>query len=309
MNVDWANFYRPSKNLDDFIVNDDIKKLMKEYIDNNTFPNSLFHGSPGIGKTTIAKIIPELIPNSSLLFINASANNGINLVRDQILSYVRCNGINGGMKFILLDEVDRVTEDAWESLRGVIDSSFEDTRFLMTCNRNNKILDPIISRLVKWDLAFEPKMILKRVISILNNEKIEYSKDDVKHIFDNIIKPNFPDIRKTLTHIEQCCLSGKYMYSCLNIKADDIKTLIQDILNYRITDLNDIKNIRSKWINNEVLFNKDYEVLAGYLFNECNNYQKMAIIAKHIVDMNKVNDREIEFTHMLINLLKLEGEQ
>jgi len=305
MIIAWDELYRPSKSLDEFVIDTDIKNKILEYINKGTFCNSMFHGVPGIGKTTLMKLIPNLIPDTSVLFLNACDDNGIGTVREKIKSFTQLNGFNGGLKFVLMDEVERVTSDAWETLRGVIDSA-KDTCFIMTCNDNTKVINGINDRLTYWNFKFDSKMILKRLVEILKKENIQITREQIKDIHDNIVIPNYPHIRKIIKHLQHCCLNGHYIYTDYDMDQTEIDVLIDKILQLQKSDLLTIHETRKYWLDNENIFSRDYNLLAQKIFNKINDYQKMSIIADHILNMTKVIDKEIEFTHMIINLLTLE---
>ena len=63
----WTEKYAP-KNLDEMVLTDKLRNNFKSIINAKTRVNFLFSGQPGIGKTTIVKMMAKEL-NASVLFI------------------------------------------------------------------------------------------------------------------------------------------------------------------------------------------------------------------------------------------------
>ena len=145
-NVPWVEKYRPTK-FDDIVLDSTNKEIFKNILKNNYFPNLLFYGPPGTGKTTtIINLINEYQKNhnnnvkGSVIHLNASDERGIDIIRNQIYSFVRTrNFFMNGLKFVILDEVDYMTKNAQQALKYLLQSNFTDVRFCLICNYISKI--------------------------------------------------------------------------------------------------------------------------------------------------------------------------
>jgi len=121
-----------SKVLDEYIGNEQLKQIVSQYINNNDIQNLLLYGTPGTGKTTLAKLIVNNI-NCDFLYINASDERGIDTIRDKVQGFASSASFKP-LKIIILDEADFLTIQAQASLRNIIETYSRTTRFILTCN-------------------------------------------------------------------------------------------------------------------------------------------------------------------------------
>ncbi len=294
----WELKYRPTK-LDDLVLAPETRQIFEEYLKKETFMNCTLYGQAGIGKTCLAELIQKAIPDSTRLFINASAENKIEVVRNKIKVFTERRGF-GGLKFVILDEMNRMTTDAQESLRTLILNCIDDTRFILTTNRLDAVIEPIQSRCKPILIKHPVKEIYDRLIYILEAENIEYSDDDRTYIIESIIKKQYPDVRAMVKHAEMCSISGKFVPV-----EYVIENKVKEILDFVMKNKRNVFACREKWIKNETEFNKDYTYLANKLFDMVTTAEEMEIIAEHLYRMSVVLDKEIQFTSMIIGLSKV----
>jgi replication factor C small subunit len=191
-NTLWVEKYRP-QTLKDYIGNDLLKEKVQSYLDNNDVPHLLLYGKAGTGKTTLAKIIAQTI-ECDMMIINASDENNVETVRNKVKNFASGAGFKG-FKIIILDEFDYMTPNAQAILRNLMETFSRHTRFILTCNYHEKIIEPILSRCQTF--AVNPpskKEVAVHVTEILNKEGIRY---DVKDVAD-IISSFYPDIRRVM---------------------------------------------------------------------------------------------------------------
>ena len=149
-NLPWVEKYRPSV-LQELISHEDIIRTIRKFISEEKLPHLLFYGPPGTGKTsTILACAKELYSpkefNSMVLELNASDDRGINVVRNQILSFASTRTIfNSGYKLVILDEADAMTNDAQNALRRIIEKYTDNVRFCLICNYLSKIIPALQS--------------------------------------------------------------------------------------------------------------------------------------------------------------------
>lgn len=192
----WVERYRPQK-IDDLILPEKYLNKFKDFIIN---PSNILLSSinPGTGKTsTMNALIKE--GNFESLFINASLENGIDVLRGKIIQFAASESFDGKPKIVILDECDQFTDSAQGALRGIIEEFASNCRFILTCNYITKIVPAIVNRFEVYDfdevLGRNKQELVPKIFNylkeILENEKVQFSQEDLV----NVIKNYYPSIR------------------------------------------------------------------------------------------------------------------
>ena len=188
--------YRPSK-LENYVGNEHLKTTISKYLEQNDIQNLIFYGQAGGGKTTLAKLIVNNL-NCDYLYINASDERGIETIRDKVSGFASVASFKP-LKVVILDEADFLTIQAQASLRNVIETFSRTTRFIMTCNFVERIIDPLQSRCQVIKIVPPSKSeVAKHLAWILEKESISYTLEDIKVI----VNQYYPDLRKCLNTIQ-----------------------------------------------------------------------------------------------------------
>jgi len=211
-NFNWELKYRP-RTVDELILPDSIKNMVREIISGGEIPNLLLYGTPGLGKTsTVCVIIDELkVSSNDYLFINGSSENTIDVLRNKITAFASSVSFDKRKKVVIIDEADNLgsgTNTAVQKgFRSFIEEFSSNCSFIFTANYPNKILGALRSRFKKIEFKFTDEdeqfmleNISKRVIEILDMEKVKYDNPaSIKGFVENY----FPDFRSILCELQK----------------------------------------------------------------------------------------------------------
>ena len=300
----WVEKYKPLT-VNECILPKRIKEIFQEYVDSGEIKNYLAVGSAGSGKTSSAKaLLNEL--NIQYLFINASSEGNIDNIREKVVKFASTKSIMSTYKVILLDECDGLSFKAQQALRGIIEEFYENCRFILTANYENKVIDALQSRCPTIDFNFTSdekkemlRVFLPRVVEILKENNITFEKSE---LIDFVVK-RFPDFRKTLQLLQRNTVDGTLTLNYTGTSNDE---KIQRLIGY--LKERDFDNMR-KWVtenldNEGVLLRRSlYENLFSELNIESiptlililNDYDRMEV---------QVKDLEIHTVAMCITIMQ-----
>ena len=298
-NTLWVEKYRPSS-LDSYIGNDHLKSKVKVYLESGDLPHLLLHGKAGTGKTTLAKILMNNI-DCDYLYINASDENSVEVVRDKVKNFASTLGFQE-MKVIILDECDYITPNAQAALRNLMETFSKNCRFILTCNFVERIIDPIQSRCQSFQIIPPSKgEVAQRMVQIFEEEEVKFDLDDLKIL----INSGYPDIRRVINSAQRSVINYELKLDKDSIIQNDYKLELLEILKTQ-DKKNAFKNIRQLVADSQIT---DFADLFRLLYDEVDGYGKghvaecILIVAKYELSDSQVVDKEINAMAMLIELL------
>lgn len=288
----WIEKYRP-KELSDMAMSVEYREKFDEFLKNGMIPNMLLSGSAGTGKSTIAKIFLNKL-DCDYEFMNASDERGIEVIRNKVKNFAMMATFKR-LKVMVLDEADQITPDAQMSLRGIIEQYSKNTRFVLTCNYLNQIIDPIQSRCQPFIFSAYPKEEVKKIlVGILMRENIGYDPVEL----DKHLNLYYPDMRRCINMMQQGIRAGKFVYKD---KQDLFAIVLTAIL------AKDLKVIRQQLANNV----PDYVDLYRYIYDNIGLFPEKARLqvlldaAEYLYRTGQIADEEINFTAFCINVFKV----
>mgnify|MGYP003112686005 CR=1 FL=1 len=296
MHTIWTEKYRPTE-LDHYIGNESIKSKVKVYLESGEIPHLLLYGKAGTGKTTLAKLIIKNI-DCDHIYINASDENNVDTVRNKVRDFSSSVGFSP-LKVVILDEADYMTPNAQAALRNLMETFSKHTRFILTCNYVEKIIDPIQSRCQVFGVTPPSrKDVAERLLFITKNETVVEDKEAIV----TIVNSTYPDIRRSINALQRQIVDNKLV-------IDEASLLEADYMSKILDELKTGKSftkIRQIIADSQV---KNFEDLYRYLFDNIDEYAKdiagsILILAESQYQSAFSVDKEINIMGMFYKLIQ-----
>ena len=293
-NTLWVEKYRPDT-LDGYIGSEAVVSKVQSYLASGDIPHLLLYGKAGTGKTTLGKIVVNNI-ECDHMYINASDENNVETVRTKIRDFASSMGFNP-LKVIILDEADYLTPNAQAALRNLMETFSKTTRFILTCNYVEKIIDPIQSRCQVFGITPPSKKdIAMRLMDICCDEEIGYRLDDLGHI----VNATYPDIRRSINALQRQIANGQ-------VSIDEASMIQADWMNDLLKSMQaneSISKLRQIVVDSKLT---DFTDLYRFLYDNMDEYtDKTAEAIMYIAEAQykdaMVVDKEINVMALLVKL-------
>ena len=306
----WVEKYRPTKIVDYVFKNEQIHNQVQEWVDNPDkknipFPHLLLSGTPGVGKTTLAKLLlNELgVAPYDILEMNGSRETSVDVIRGKIIGFCSTYPV-GEYKVVLIDEADYMSQTAQACLRAEMERFHESVRFILTCNYPHKIIPALHSRSQGFHFdALDPENFIVRIMNILASEGVTFDPDHLDAFFNN----SYPDLRKCINLLDQHSRGGQLfpleegVATSLNYMADAVALFKAK----QFTDARKLIVANADVNDYEEIFKFMYKNLQ--LFGEDEGTQSLAIliIAKGLRNHAICADAEINLAATCVELSQL----
>jgi replication factor C small subunit len=296
----WNEIYRPNK-LENFVGNEQIKQTIAKFLSQNDIVNMVFYGPAGCGKTTLAKLIVNNL-NCDYLFLNASDERGIDTIRDKVQGFSSVASFKP-LKVVILDEADFLTIQAQASLRNIIETFARTTRFILTCNYVERIIDPLQSRCQVLKIVPPSKQdIAYHIIDILKKENVGMGAEDLKLVINQF----YPDLRKMLNTLQMGVTGDEVVIDKNILVSSNYKNqVLMELCKPTAKSFNNIRQIIADSSVN------DFEELFRFLFDNVDKYAptSMGEVIIHIEEYqyhaNFRIDKEINIMALISRILSL----
>ena len=290
----WVEKYRPTT-VDACILPKSLKKTFSEFVKDKHIPNLILSGGPGVGKTTVAKAMVEEI-GATWMMVNGSEESGIDVLRTKIKNFASTVSLEGGRKYIILDEADYLNPQSTQpALRGFMEEFHKNCGFILTCNYKNRLIEPLHSRCSVVDFIIakneKPKLasdFFSRVKMILSDENVKFDQKAVAELLNKY----FPDWRRVLNELQRYSASGQIDAGILvNLSEVNINELMEALKKQEFT------NVR-KWIVNNLdndpvrIYRRIYDSLYDHI-DKSTIPHAVVILAEYSYKSAFVADQEI----------------
>jgi replication factor C small subunit len=298
----WYERYKPAC-IEDVIMPQEMKEKLLEYVQTQDIPNlGLFSSNPGTGKSSTAhSIIKEI--NGEALWINASMEKGIDVLRGRIMKFASQSSFDDNIKIVVMDEFDNFSQDGQKAFRGFIDEFSQNCRFIFTGNYKEKIIEPLVERLEVYDFnSFSKEEMVKPIFArlrfVLDNEEVAYDPKDLIPV----INTYYPRIRSMIGSLQKFSHNGQFKVSAQEL--DDVNVFDKVMQWVKVDSYTEM-------ITSVNLLNAP-DNMYTYLYSNASKYFKpehypnvVITIAKYQDMSNGVRDKNLNLSACLTELMKL----
>ena len=307
----WAIAYRPTK-VKDFLFQDEgTRAFIMQCIKEKNIPHLILAGHRGTGKSSLVSVLKHEIgiDDMDYLYINASFDNSIDVIRTKVNSFVNTFAMSA-FKLVYLDEADRLTAAAQDALKSMTEDYAENARFIFTCNKPQKIIPELKSRC--QDITFktlDKEEVFTKAVDILEAEGVNLEQKGLGKLIKKYRDATYPDFRKLLNVLQRNTIDGVL----LDNDVEDSGATEFNVVMLEMMESNQWGKIRPYMSENtpDDAWEDVYRFLYEYIgelpaFSDALKQDEAIItIADHLYKNNFVADYEINFAACIIKLSRI----
>ena len=307
MNTLWVEKHRPNT-LQGYVFRDEAqKKQVEQWVKSKSIPHLLFSGAPGVGKTTLAKILLNLLEviGTDILEINASRENSVDVIRDKITNFVQTMPF-GEFKVVLLDEADYISPNGQAALRGVMEMYHQSARFILTWNYPNRVIPALHSRCQGFHIEkIDKTEFTARAAEILVGKGIEFELDTL----DTYVKATYPDLRKCINTLQMNSAEGTLQApNVADVGEQDYRIEMVELFKQgKITEARKLLCSQARPEEMEDIYRWMYDNIEIFGDTEDQQDEATLVIKQGIVDHSFVAEAEINLSATLIKLARIKN--
>ena len=243
------------------------------------------------------------IEDADVLEVNASRETGIDFIRNKIVPFIQSIAW-GPFKVVLLDEADRLSPQAQDSLKGIIEEYSSFARFILTCNNPNMVVPALHSRCQQFHFTkLDQTEFTVRAATILGDEEVEFDLETL----DLYVSSTYPDLRKCLNLLQQNTSEGR-LHSPHKEDAGTLDYKFEMVELFKAGKIQEArKMLCSKARPEEMsdIYRWMYDNIEVFSPDEAIQNKAILIIKQGLVDHTLVIDPEINLAATLIRIANL----
>jgi DNA polymerase III delta prime subunit len=297
----WVEKYRP-QTVKDLILPETVKNYFFKLVEEQEIPNILLAGRAGLGKTSIAFALCNVL-KADKLYINASIENSIDVVRYKVQQFAMTSSFSDGKKIVILDELDRM-QAGQDALKALIEQTESNCRFIIITNNLAKIIEPIKSRTHYIDFNWQKKeqqalmlSYFKRICWILDQENVKYDKK----VLAEYVQKMYPDFRKTLNELQKFVqMQGEVSDKIFNSMDDSqFNSLTTELKNKKF---NNVRKIATD-LDPDQFYMTFYREIDLLLVDSC-KADIILLLAQYSYESALTVNKEITLTAALVQIMR-----